>query len=65
MTNVVSKPGGPPFHLQFAAPDIVMMARMNGEEVSIEGRAGKADETSAIESELKREELAKLHERNM
>lgn len=49
-----------------------MMARMNGEEVSIEGRAGKPNETNAIggmrrlESELKREEeLAKLRERNM
>lgn len=37
------------FQLQSAAPDIVMTARMNGEEVAIEDRAQeKANETSAI-----------------
>lgn len=59
--------------MQFAAPDIVMMVRMNGKEVSIKGRAGKANETNAIgarhvdlsPNQNEEENLVKLRERNM
>lgn len=46
MTNVVSEPDEPHFGC-IAAPDIVMTVRTNGEEVAIETRARKANETNA------------------